>query len=368
MSLFKDGIMRTTQKSVLKPYLRSGNPAVSIPETTRIADGGGLLWCCDWKRDETFSVIFQRYAVFLTNHNIDTIVFDGYSLSTKDSTHQKRSGPVSQEVEIKEANPCPANRKTFLGNYHNKERFIACLAGYLKERNFKVVECPSDADTTIVKEALNAAKDSSVVIYSDDTDILCLLLHHIAKDPSLKEIFMVDMTKKKGKQRECYNVSEILQSNTRIGDFILFGHAFTGCDTTSAIHNFGKTSIFDKIESSTEIQSLVGEFYKENSPEKIGEVTIRLFELLHSPTETLPTIRKKKYEQIVLSNRAVIDPSMLPPSPRAAYYHGLRVYHQLKVWRELRNTDYMPLTWGCQMVAESFTPIMTDIKLVPQIY
>ena len=29
---------------------------------------------------------------------------------------------------------------------------------------------------------------------------------------------------------------------------------------------------------------------------------------------------------------------MLPPSRRAAYYHGLRVYYQLKVWRELENS------------------------------
>ena len=206
------------------------------------------------------------YAAFLINHKIDTIIFDGYNFSTKDSTYQKRSGVACQEVEINETNPCQANRKTFLGNYNNKERFVASLTNFLKERNFKVVECPSDADTSIVKEALRVAKTSSVVIYTDDTDILCLLLHHMAKDRSIKDIFMDDMTKKKGQERSCYNVSQILERNKSIADIILFAHAFTGCDTTSSILNFGKTSIFKIAEESQEMQSLIKKFYEERSP------------------------------------------------------------------------------------------------------
>ena len=50
------------------------------------------------------------------------------------------------------------------------------------------------------------AKNSSVTVFSDDTDIVYLPLHHIVMNPSLKEILLVDMTKKKGLQRECYSV------------------------------------------------------------------------------------------------------------------------------------------------------------------
>ena len=94
------------------------------------------------------------------------------------------------------------------------------------------------------------------------------------------------------------------------------------------------------------LKSIVLKFYEENSPEAIGNAAVRFFELLHSPSDSLSAIRKTKYEQIVLSDRANIDPSMLPPSPRAAYFHGLQVYHQVKVWRQLKNTDDMPLNWG----------------------
>ena len=111
-------------KSALQPFLKNGIPSVDVPETIRVADGGALLWCCDWKKDEAFNVILQTYTTFLRKRLINTVVFDGYELSTKDSTHQKRAGNISQDVDIKEENICPANRKNFLGNYHNKEAFV----------------------------------------------------------------------------------------------------------------------------------------------------------------------------------------------------------------------------------------------------
>ena len=87
MSLFKDGKMCSTKKSALK-NVKEADPT----ESTRIIDGGALLWCCDWKNDETFEKIFEKYLKFLSYHSVDIIVFDGYSPSTKDATHRKRSG------------------------------------------------------------------------------------------------------------------------------------------------------------------------------------------------------------------------------------------------------------------------------------
>ena len=69
---------------------------------------------------------------------------------------------------------------------------------------------------------------------------------------------------------------------------------------------------------------------------------------------------------MVMSDRFNIDPSLLLPSPRAAFYHGLRVYHQVKVCRELKNSDCMPLDWGWQIKEQLFVPIMTDEEAGPQ--
>ena len=89
MALFKDGIMRTAKRSKLKKLLMESVNCVEAPQTVHIVDRGALFWCCDWKKDETFEIIFRRFSQFLLHLEIDIIVFDGYNMSTKDSTHQK---------------------------------------------------------------------------------------------------------------------------------------------------------------------------------------------------------------------------------------------------------------------------------------
>lgn len=367
MSLFKDGVMRTAQKSALKSYLKANIEKTQPVTSVRIADGGALLWCIDWKKNETFQTIFQRYSTFLSHLQIDTVVFDGYTLSTKDATHSKRGTKMAQTVEIRKENQCPADRKSFLSNYSNKESFVKKLSNELRNE-FRVVECPSDADTTIVKEALDAARSSKVTVFSDDTDVFCLLLHHIAIEKSAyNDIIVAEMTKHKNKSREYYMLADVMEKLETVNiQFLLFCHAFTGCDTTSAIHMSGKTSIFKKLQDSSKLRTLAGEFYKENSPEKIGNLTVNFFELLYSKSEDLATIRKIKYQQMIISDRSKIDPSSLPPSPRAAFFHGLRTYHQVKVWRDLRQDDYMPLEWGWKLDSGYYFPIMTDQDAGPQ--
>ena len=51
-------------------------------------------------------------------------------------------------------NRCPADRKSFLSNYGNKEAFVNWLSTNLSEAGFNVINCPADADTTIVSSGL----------------------------------------------------------------------------------------------------------------------------------------------------------------------------------------------------------------------
>nr|XP_047133400.1 uncharacterized protein LOC124811573 isoform X1 [Hydra vulgaris] len=326
--------MRSAQKSTLKTFILNNVSPVKEPVSTKMADGGALLWCCNWKKNELFSEI-NLYINFAQHLQLDTIIFDGYQSSTKDSIHQKRSGKISQTVEINDLNPCPAERSIFLSNYKNKNDFVRLLALKLQNNGFKVICCPSDADTSIVKLALEINNVESVTIYSDDTDILCLLMHHVHTGAQSQGIFLKTLTRNKATdQRVCYKIQNVVNtSDDTLLNYVLFAHTFTGCDTTSAIHNFGKTTIFTKLKNSNELKSTADLFYQENiSTDDIGKGAIRFFELLHSPCFNLKQIRKHKYDEMVASDRASIDPALLPPSPRAAYYHGLRVYHQMKVW------------------------------------
>ena len=146
-------------------------------------------------------------------------------------------------------------------------------------------------------------------------------------------------------------------------EFILFAHAFTGCDTTSAIHMLGKKSIYLKMESSETLRNIAKQFYI--CLRKCSNASIHFFEELYSPGSSLQQIRKQKYNDMVASNRLSIDPALLPPSPRAAYFHGLRVHHLINVWRKLGDTDIDPLRWGWEMKNGNFSLIMTDIEAGP---
>ena len=65
------------------------------------------------------------------------------------------------------------------------------------------------------------------------------------------------------------------------------------------------------------------------------------------------------------SDRSKIDPALLPPSPRAAFFHGLPVHHQIGVWKDLSEVDKEPLRWGWKIENSNYTPVMTDIEAGP---
>ena len=169
-------------------------------------------------------------------------------------------------------------------------------------------------------------------------------------------------TQKDTEERFTYNIHDIIASCDKVHiENILFAHAFTGCDTTSSIYRFGKTKILSKLKNSSELKQIVEQFYMSDlTPENVGKAAIQFFELLHSSTNTLQQIRRKKYEETISEDRSKIDPALLPPSPREAFFHGLRVYHQLLVWKGLKDTDINPLRWGWQISNEHFIAIATD--------
>ena len=108
------------------------------------------------------------------------------------------------------------------------------------------------------------------------------------------------------------------------------------------------------------------QFYQASATvNEIGNASIRVFELLYSSTFNLQQIRKQKYDTMATSYRSEIDPALLPPSPMAAFFYGLRVHHQIVVWKDLSEVDKEPLRWGWKIKNSNHTPIMTDIEAGP---
>ena len=122
---------------------------------------------------------------------------------------------------------------------------------------------------------------------------------------------------------------------------------FTGCDSISVIHMFGKISILSKLRGSSRLRNIAYQFYLEDlSVEGIGNTTIRFFELLHSASSTLQQIRKQKYNGMIAADCSRVDPTLLPPSPRTAFYHGLGIYHQIQIWKQLSDVEKRPTEIG----------------------
>ena len=158
-------------------------------------------------------------------------------------------------------------------------------------------------------------------------------------------------------ERICYNIQDVIVTNPKEHlEHLLFAHAFSGCDATLQIHNFGKKSIFGKLKKSSGLQ----EIFKKFQQCDYSIFLIALFTFFYTPEN-----KETKYDAIVVSDRSKIDPALFTPSPRAAFYHGVRVYHQEAVWKDLSEVDKDPLHWGWKLSSNKYVPIMTDAQAGP---
>ncbi|XP_065886010.1 uncharacterized protein [Dysidea avara] len=69
-------------------------------------------------------------------------------------------------------------RAKFLDNTHNKSEIIHLLSSAFQKHQITVELYDNDADASIVKAALAAAKDDSVEVWAEDADVLMMLIHH----------------------------------------------------------------------------------------------------------------------------------------------------------------------------------------------
>ena len=79
-------------------------------------------------------------------------------------------------------------------------------------------------------------------------------------------------------------------------------------------------------------------------------------------TDSLNTL---KFMEMAPCRRA-LEPERLPSTERAAFFHSLRVHHQVIVWIKLLNNDLDPKQWGWKLEGKVLMPIMTDLDPAPE--
>ena len=75
-------------------------------------------------------------------------------------------------------------------------------------------------------------------------------------------------------------------------------------------------------------------------------------------------MRHNKY--IDTAVKGIILPEKLPPTERAAYFHGLRAHLQIMQWSFIENEpSKQAMNWGWREQDGHLVPILTDIDIAP---
>jgi len=265
-SLFKDTFMRKPEKAQLKQELIKVVSSIpSLPDNCYyVLDGGNLLHKVKWLKGVPYSDVIQQYVHYVLRHygSKAVIVFDGYcnGPNTKNHEHQRRAAACAPDVVFDSCRTVYHDQSAFLTNERNKKSFVDLLMASLKRAGFKVHQAKDDADTLIVKTALElAGLNEPVTVIANDTDILVILVYHYNLQLSaLSPIYLKsDMKRQKTDSKSIISIRDVcLQVGDITARALLTIHAISGCDTTSAVFGHGKTSVLKALTKSNDITQL----------------------------------------------------------------------------------------------------------------
>lgn len=370
-ALFETCNMRKgSGKAALLPVLENHlKPSPHLPnesmDTAYVIDGGYLLHLCSWQRHETYGEIVTKYVSYVTSRYTSTdvtVVFDGYGKpSTKDHEHFLRG--CSSEVLVTENSFAVLPPEVFLSNASNKTQLISLLSTHLQKFAVHVIQAEADADTLLVLNAVSKGKlGKTSILVGEDTDLLVLLVAH-----SEGNTYM--LVPSKGKRiRKVFNITLLQEALGSMKEYILFIHAFTGCDTTSSLRGKGKSLPFAKLKRDEALKNKVAIFNdKSSSPQKVAEAGEAFMCVIYGgkPSERINKLRYKLYLKTVAKQRvnSTFRMSVLPPTSEATKQHSYRVFHQIQEWN---NCAMEPTLWGWKFENGQYTPIPTLFEPAPQ--
>ncbi|KAI4493650.1 hypothetical protein M0804_001826 [Polistes exclamans] len=295
-----------------------------------------------------------------------TVVFDGYSDSTKNikaAEQRRRTTKTSSGSEIifDEIMTVPENQQQFFTNINNKSRFISMLSNKLPAANIAVKQAKNDADVLIIETAIEKfdATNTTIVV-GEDVDLLVLLT---ARTPMDKIIYFLKPGR--AQQRTEIYSSKSLSAYPKCQNYILFLHAITGCDTSSAMYRRGKTSVF-KLFEKNDLTNCAKVFTKiDSTPQTIITEGIRFLLAVYGAPKKITCINKYRNLTFVKNtrNKKQIQLSCLPPKSASAIQHLYRVYYQVQTWLD---NQLNPEDWGWKLIDNTLEPIKTLLPPAPE--
>ena len=371
-SLFDDTSLRRPTKAALASLLLSFLPPApaELPQDPMyVIDGGHLLHHVVWPCSGTYADVCQMYVNHVQRFygRAATVIFDGYAgpPSTKSEEQKRRAAKcTSADIDVAGHIKTTVSQAAFLGNPYNKQGLINALIDDLQAAGIVVKQAIGDADTLIVSTALHYASESQpTVVIGTDTDLLVML---VARTPPDCNIWQVNPGSSKTQQK-AYNVPAIQKELGSLKDNLLFLHAATGSDTTSAPYQQGKKKGYKTLKKNDDLAQTVKIF---NIPEADAEDIAKAGEMFllalygASAVDTLDDFRfatfKKKNAKKLTSS--VFQMANLPPTSAAARQHSFRTYCQVQQWME---NDIDPTKWGWVLANGSLLPVPTYLPSAP---
>lgn len=365
LSLFDENGMRKNKKSILYELCTpvDENSFAETDSRLYVIDGGFLLHKVIWQKGLSISRICDIYIAYVKKHfNPNaTVIFDGYGnqdTNTKTAERFRRSkGQASPDILFEKNTIITTTQEKFLDNETNKVRLIKYVKTEFEKSGISVKESNDDADTLIVHTAVeNGTNYNLVFIIGNDVDLLVILCGSTDKN----NIYL--MKPGRAKIPTKYYSTESFSYDT-VKEHILFIHAISGCDTTSAIFRQGKKKVANLFKIKPNIGELVSIFKNSDAdPIALLESGETFLCLLYGENET--SLNHIRYNNFVKSiTKSKFNLACLPPSTEASKQHIYRTYHQVQKW--LRN-EKSPLDWGWMFVNNHLEPIRTLSEAAPK--
>lgn len=341
-----------------------------------------LLHKVRWHQGDTFQKICHDYVVYIERNygGNSFVVFDGYSVTTTKSTERNRryvhknSANVHMSVDSWRVMTLSISQEKFLGNNKNKAQFIQFLRIELENANIMSSQSVGDADLDIVVTGINTAADNQnnkVAIVSEDTDVLAILT---ARTPKDMEVFMLKppISKSAG---VIYSSESLTNRSPCMRDNILFLHAFTGSDTTSAFHAIGKVQFCKTFEKTIDLHKHAEQFKCKNVVvDELVDSGLQLSLALYgAPYEFRSRCQTtsqlvEEWRLLMYTNASKskkVDLRKIIPTVDGLTQHIKRVYFQIQTWL---GEKLNPLDWGWELYNEELSPItMTKEAGPPEI-
>lgn len=364
-ALFDDGFLRKGTKSSLYKTFKPLQDATPLDSSAAfVIDGGLLLHRVVWSRGFTFNDICKAYINYTQKKYGPSsyIVFDGYSSEhggTKAMERLRRSGKkISFEIQFSQAMTPTLSQENFLSNSKNKSRLITMLMAMCEEAGITCYQATEDADGLIVQTAESLAPfHKNVAVVAEDVDILVIMMGLRISD----NIYLLKPGRGKDPPLLYHPKSAV---NEGLYNHMMFLHAMSGCDSTSAIFNQGKTKFLKTLTKHPELEKDVERFLDPSAqPADIAATGESFLVALYGGDHKKTNLDELRYKMYVTSAFKISSNiASIPPTAAAARQHSLRVYFQVQQW--LGNL-LPPVLWGWKATKNGLLPLPTDKPPAP---